>query len=135
MNRAALLGFVGAVCLAQGTFAQTAAQPAAKTPASSQTRPDAQYAKPSGQDSQPTKTAPKKATGSSPGQGNVESRGSKTTDQSAGAQGAVKQKAYNGNTGKKTDAGTACSTARATPSGGVDCGTSGEGATPGKVPK
>jgi hypothetical protein len=46
-----------------------------------------------------------------------------------------KQKAYTGNTGKKTDPGTACSSARPTPNGGVDCGTSGNAATPGKVPK
>jgi hypothetical protein len=89
------------------------------------------------QDSQPAKAPvrPKKATGSAPGNGNAESRGTRTSDQSAASQGVAKQKAYKGNTGKKADPGTACSTARPTNNGGVDCGTGGKGATPGKVPK
>jgi len=46
-----------------------------------------------------------------------------------------KEKAYNGNKGKKRDPGTACSSARPTPNGGVDCGTKGDAATSGQVPK
>ena len=46
-----------------------------------------------------------------------------------------KQKAYTGNTGKKNDPGTACSSSRPTSDGSIDCGTSGNAATPGKAPK
>jgi hypothetical protein len=142
MRRAALLGFAGAFALAQGAFAQnSAATPppstSASSPATAQPRPDANYPNPSGQDSQPNKTpvAPKQSTGSAPGNGNAESRGTRTSDQSVASQGVAKQKAYKGNTGKKRDPGTACSTARPTNNGGIDCGTGGKGATPGKVPK
>jgi hypothetical protein len=143
MKRAVLLGFAGALALAQGAFGQntsaTPQPPTSPSPSSAtaQPRPDATYPNPSGQDSQPNKApvAPKKATGSAPGNGNVESRGTRTSDQSAAVQDVAKQKAYKGNTGKKADPGTACSTARPTPNGGVDCGTGGKGATPGKVPK
>jgi hypothetical protein len=143
MKRAMLLGFAGALALAQGAFGQNSAAtqpPPATNPSSSATaqpRPDANYPNPSGQDSQPAKppARPKKATGSAPGNGNAESRGTRTSDQSAASQGVAKQKAYKGNTGKKPDPGTACSTARPTNNGGVDCGTGGKGATPGKVPK
>ncbi|MDB6159734.1 MAG: hypothetical protein JWO04_3440 [Gammaproteobacteria bacterium] len=144
MKRALLLGLTGAFALAQGAVGQnSAATPPPATISSSsssataQPRPDAKYPNPSGQDSQPSKApvAPKKATGSAPGNGNVESRGTRTSDQSAASQGAAKQKVYKGNTGKKPDPGTACSTARPTNNGGVDCGTGGKGATPGKVPK
>jgi hypothetical protein len=142
MKRAVLLGFAGALALAQAAFGQnSAATPPPATSSSSsataQPRPDAKYPNPSGQDSQPSKApvAPKKATGSAPGNGNVESRGSRTSDQPAASQGVAKQKVYKGNTGKKTDPGTACSTARPNNKGGLDCGTGGNGATPGKVPK
>jgi hypothetical protein len=142
MKRAVLLGFAGAFALVQGAFGQNSAAtppPAASSSSSAtaQPRPDANYPNPSGQDSQPGKApvAPKKATGSAPGNGNVESRGTRTSDQSAASQGVAKQKVYKGNTGKKPDPGTACSTARPTNKGGVDCGTGGKGATPGKIPK
>jgi hypothetical protein len=58
--------------------------------------------------------------------------GAPKTDQGKPAE---KQKAYTGNTGKKKDAGTACSSARPNANGGVDCGTGGNSATTGKVPK
>jgi hypothetical protein len=143
MKRAVLLGFAGAFALAQGAFGQNPAAtqpPPATSPPSSATaqpRPDASYPNPSGQDSQPRKApvAPKKASGSAPGNGNVESRGTRTSDQSPASQGVAKQGVYKGNTGKKADPGTACSTARPTKNGGVDCGMGGKGATPGKVPK
>jgi hypothetical protein len=142
MRRAVLLGFAGAFALAEGVFGQNSAAtppPATSTSSSAtaQPRPDARYPNPSGQDSQPNKApiAPKKATGSAPGNGNAESRGTRTSDQSPSAEAIAKQKVYKGNTGKKKDAGTACSTARPTSNGGVDCGTGGKGATPGKVPK
>jgi len=113
MKRMALLGFVSAAWLAQGAFAQSsAATPppptgthATQPPSSSQ--PTAPSAKPD------TTGAPKTAQG-------------KSTE---------KQKAYTGNTGKKKDAGTACSSARPSPNGGVDCGTSGNAATTGSPPK
>jgi cytoskeletal protein RodZ len=146
MKRAVLLGSLGALWLAQAANAQSptpqprpANAPSSTAPSptspTAQARPDAKYPNPSGQDSQPSKTAPKQATGSLPDNGTVESRGSKTANQSKQAQGVVKQGGYKGNTGKKGDPGTACSTARPTPNGGVDCGTGGSGATPGKVPK
>ncbi len=157
MKQVALLSVAGAFVLAHGAFAQNSttqpqqaaqptsqatqstppAQPSTATSATTRPRHDANYPNPSGQDSKPNKApaAPKKATGSAPANGNVESRGSRTSDQSASAQAVAKQKTYRGNTGRKTDPGTACSTARATPNGGVDCGLGGEGATPGKVPK
>jgi hypothetical protein len=45
------------------------------------------------------------------------------------------RKTYEGNSGKKQNAETACSTARRKPNGDLDCGTGGEGALPGKIPK
>jgi len=143
MKRTALVGLLSTVWLAPLAFGQNPAAtqppsstPGAQTPApsSSQTRPDAQYPNPSGQDRKPSQTPPRKATGSAPGNGSVEQRGSRTKDQSAASQGTAKRKTYRGNTGKKSDPGTACSTARPTKNGSVDCGTGGEGATPGKVP-
>lgn len=98
---------------------------------------DAHYPKPSGQDSRPSNkpSPPKKSMASGPGKGDPEGRGPRIAAQSAPAQQAAKQPKYRGNIGKKADPGTACSTARPTANGGVDCGTGGEGATPGKVPK
>lgn len=146
MKRAALslLSFLGTVSLAYGAWAQdqsatpppSSAQKAqASTPATPQTRPDAKYPNPSGQDSQQSRTPPKKASGSAPGNGTVDTRRPKTSDQSPPVQGLAKRKVYTGPSGKKPDPGTACSTARPTPNGGVDCGMGGQGATPGKVPK
>jgi cytoskeletal protein RodZ len=140
MNRTVLLGLLGGLSLAQAAFAQAPSTPTppASSPqasSSSESRPDANYPRPSGQDSQPGKTAPKRAAGSSPDKGTVESRGSRTANQSAQVQGTAKQQAYKGNTGKKKDPGTACSTARATKNGGIDCGTGGTSGTPGKAPK
>jgi hypothetical protein len=123
---------LGALCVMNGALAQA---PAA--PTQSQTRPDATYPNPSGQDSQP-KPANPRAAGSkqaAPKPGTVESRSPTTSSQSPPARSVAKQKQYQGNTGKKADPGTACSTARPTRNGGVDCGTGGQGATPGKVPK
>lgn len=100
-------------------------------------RPDAVYPHPSGQDSQPstthTKGRPQRR--GARDSATVESRGTRTNDQSKPAQSTAAQKAYGGSSGKKADPGTACSTARPAPNGGVDCGTGGNGATPGKVPK
>jgi hypothetical protein len=141
MNRFALstIACAAGLLLGQPVFAQTAAE---RTPNStpqpssdSQPRPDAKYPRPSGQDSRPSTTTPKAASGSSPAKGDPERRGTSTAKQSAAARHVEKQGAYRGQQGKKSDPGTACSTARATPGGGVDCGTGGEGATPGKIPK
>lgn len=105
--------------------------------AAAQPSRDANYPKPSGQDSQPNNkpSPPKKSMTSGSSQGNPEARGSRTADQSAAAQRAVRQPMSRHNIAKKPDPGTACSTARPTKNGGVDCGMGGEGATPGKVPK
>ena len=137
MKRSLLFGILGTACgtVAWSQAPTTTAPPQNPSQTTTQTRPDASYPNPSGQDSQPGKTQPKRASGSAPNKGTVESRGSKTAAQAAPVQPVAKQKAYTGNSGKKRDPGTACSTARPTPRGGVDCGTSGAGATPGKVPK
>jgi hypothetical protein len=103
-------------------------------PASSSPSSDAVYPKPSGQDSQPS-SKPQQTQAKAPKAASVESRGTKSSDQSSAVQPVAKQKAYTGNTGKKADPGTACSTARTRPDGTLDCGTSGVGATPGKIPK
>jgi hypothetical protein len=143
MKRTTWVGLLSTLWLAPLAFGQTpatqppSAGPGARSPApsSSQPRPDARYPNPSGQDSKPNQTPPKKATASTAANGTVEQRGSRTKDQSAASQETAKRKTYQGHTGKKIDPGTACSTARPTKKGGVDCGTSGAGATPGKVPK
>ena len=133
MNRATFAVTCAAMLAAQIASGQS---PATSTPPSnSQSRPDADYPHPSGQDSQPSKTPSNKPPEPTTGKGTAESRGSKTSHQSKQVQNVAKQGAYKGNVGKKGDPGTACSTARSTPNGGLDCGTSGEGATPGKVPK
>ena len=116
-------------------FAQQPNQPQTGKPATAQPRPDVTHSKPANQSKQPFKAAAKKSSNSAQGMGTPEARGPRTTDQSAPAQAVAKQKSYQGSFGKKADPGTACSTARPTPNGGVDCGTGGEGATHGKVPK
>jgi hypothetical protein len=77
------------------------------------------------------RTASQKGPGT--GTGTVEQRGTKAANQSAPVRKLAKQKAYTGNSGSKQDPGTVCSTARPTPNGGVDCGTSGDSATLGKI--
>jgi hypothetical protein len=141
MKRTMLLGVLGGLSLTAAAVAQqppaSAPQPAPSSsqPASNAARPDANYPKPSGQDSQPSRTTPKQAPGSSPDNGTVQSQGAQHANQSGQVKSLEKHPTYKGNTGKKKDPGTACSTARPTKNGGVDCGTGGEGATPGKVPK
>jgi hypothetical protein len=141
MKHAILLYATGALWLAQSALAQNSAatQPSQSAPTTSaatpQTRPDAKYPNPSGQDSQPSQTAPKKSNRTGNTNGTVEPRGSKTKDQSAASQGVAKQKSYTGNSGKKSDPGTACSSARPTANGGVDCGVGGNAATTGRIPK
>jgi hypothetical protein len=115
MKRTALLGFLGTFWLlghsavAQNSSATQPAQPA----------PAAQSA--------PPVTGAKAAPGSAPN-----TTGAPKTAQSKSVN---KQKAYTGNTGKKSDPGTACSSARPAANGGMDCGTGGDAATTGKVPK
>jgi cytoskeletal protein RodZ len=147
---------ISAFCLAAVlsnavAIAQTAPAPPTTTPpassqhlqthAQSQSRPDAVYPHPSGQDSPTNKQSPsaKKPSSTAPqqkpgiGTGTVEQRGTKAANQAAPVRKLAKQKAYTGNSGSKQDPGTVCSTARPTPNGGVDCGTSGDGATLGKI--
>jgi hypothetical protein len=145
-----LIAFCLAALLSNAVaIAQTApATPAATPPASSQqpqtqtqSRPDAVYPHPSGQDSPTNKQSPSakkpRSTTSQKrpetGTGTVEQRGTKAANQSAPVRKLAKQKAYTGNSGSKQDPGTVCSTARPTPNGGVDCGTSGDSATLGKI--
>jgi hypothetical protein len=138
MKRITPSSAIPALCfLVQVAVAQNPPTPSAQPSQSStsQSRPDARYPNPSGQDSQPRATAPKRATGSAPGKGNPEGRGSRTAQQSAPVQQVAKQGSYQGNKGKKADPGTACSSARPTPNGGVDCGTGGKAATSRTPPK
>lgn len=112
MKRTALLALLGSALLVPAAFAQNSAATPPNPAASQPTPPTAtQEADPSATPS--TTGAPKIPQGKA----------------------AEKQKAYTGNRGKKHDAGTACSSARPNPNGGVDCGTSGNAATAGKVPK
>jgi hypothetical protein len=112
-----------------------------QTHTQSQSRPDAVYPHPSGQDSPTNKQSPSAKKPSSTasqqrpatGTGTVEQRGAKAASQSAPIRKLAKQKSYTGNSGSKQDPGTVCSTARPTPNGGVDCGTSGDSATLGKI--
>ncbi len=150
MKRVAVTAIAGVCFLIQAAAAQsppppsTAASQAAgpqqgpRTTAAqdptSEPRPDAKYPKPSGQDSQPHTTTPKRATPSGQTKGDPEGRGSQTAKQSSQVQQVTKRGTYRGDQGKKKDPGTACSNARSTPNGGLDCGLSGEGATPGKNP-
>jgi hypothetical protein len=63
----------------------------------------------------------------------VDRHGAKARDQAPPVKKLAQQKAYTGASGTKQDPGTVCSTARPTKDGGVDCGTSGSGATLGKI--
>jgi hypothetical protein len=111
MKRTTLFALVGTTFLASAAFAQSATTP--PLPAGTQTTPPP--------------SAPKADPAAAPN-----TTGAPKTQQGKPAE---KQKAYTGNSGKKKDAGTACSSARPTPNGGVDCGTGGNAATAGKVPK
>jgi hypothetical protein len=149
-------GATGATQPSQSTPSSQSAVPS-RTAAAQHARPETRYPIPAAQDgpsdkaqaqdsqtgdsqSNPSnhrhKKLPKKTTASSAtSNGTVEQRGTRSSDQAKPSQDTAKHKYYKGNTGKKPDAGTACSTARPTPNGGVDCGTGGNGATPGNVPK
>jgi len=107
-----LLGLVGSAVLVPAAFAQSSAA-TPPNPAATQSPPPTATQKADPAAKPNTTGAPKTQPG-------------KTTE---------KQKAYTGNTGKKQDADPACSSARPSPNGGVDCGTSGNAATAGKVPK
>ena len=104
--------------------------------AATETRPDAKYQSPSGQDSQPDTASHKTrvATGDTKrGTGTADNRGTKEGDQTRPVRKLSEQKTYTGNSGNKADPSTACSTSRPTKDGGVDCGTSGNSATEGKI--
>ena len=129
--------------------AQTAA-PSANTPAAAPTtsseaarkaqsattekRPDAVYPKPSGQDSQPTNSANRPSKASKRATHTtapvLAHSGSKAASPNQGKSTAAP---YTGAAGKRSNPGTACSTARVTQSGALDCGTGGDGATAGKI--
>lgn len=104
--------------------------------ATSETRPDATYPHPSGQDSQPDKSSHKTrvATGDSKtGVGTADDRGAKASDQSRPVRKLAERKTYTGSSGSKADPSTVCTTARRTQDGGVDCGMTGNSATEGRV--
>ncbi len=112
------------------------AQPRSAQSAVTETRPDASYPHPSGQDSHPDQSAHTTrlaGAGSRKNNGTVENRGTKAADQSKQAHHLAERKAYTGASGSKADPGTACTTARPTRDGGIDCGTTGDSSTMGKV--
>jgi hypothetical protein len=143
MHRTALTCCLATALLAAGAVSAQTSQPpaAAKSPAAasqSQSRPDAKYPHPSGQDSPTNKKSPTSSTtppttSTKQGVGTVEKRGTKARDETPRVRKLANQKGYTGATGSKADPGTACSTARPTKNGGVDCGTSGDSATLGRV--
>lgn len=101
-----------------------------------ETRPDANYPSPSGQDSHPENSSHRTRLAggeSKPTNGTADNRGAKAADQSRPVRKLNERKAYTGSSGSKADPGTACSTARPTQNGGVDCGTTGNSATEGKL--
>jgi hypothetical protein len=65
----------------------------------------------------------------------VTGKTSKKTDAAKARTDAKAPQTYQGAAGKTDNTSTACNTARTTADGRLDCGTGGEGATPGKVPK
>ncbi len=104
--------------------------------AATETRPDATYPHPSGQDSQPDNSSHKTriaSADSKEGIGTANNRGPKASDQTRQVRKLSKRKTYTGSSGSKADPSTACSTSRPTQDGGVDCGTSGNSATEGNV--
>jgi hypothetical protein len=133
MRCKSLVCCLGGLWLAGSVAAQAPTPPPAASGTQTSGRPDAVYPKPSGQDSAPKKAPvkPQQPPRSSPAASTVESRGTRAADQTAPVQKLAKQKTYSGNSGKKPDPGTACSTARPTPKGGVDCGMNGSSAVPG----
>lgn len=114
----------------QNEHSATSAQSATET------RPDARYPHPSGQDSQPDHSPHKTklaAAGSKEDKEAGRDQTREATPHSKQDAQLAKRKTYGGSTGSKADPGTACSTARPTANGGVDCGTSGNSATMGKI--
>jgi hypothetical protein len=114
----------------QNAHSATSAQSATET------RPDARYPHPSGQDSAPDRS-PRTTKLAAAGSGKDKEAGRdqtrEATPHSKQEAQLTKRKTYTGNTGSKADPGTACTTARPTVDGGVDCGTSGNSATLGKI--
>lgn len=131
MNR--LISVCALACALQAGLALAQTAPPTNSPpgnTSSSSRSDARYPHPAGQDAAPVqKKPPKPPAPATPG--TVDQRGTQTRNQSPPVREAVHRKAYT--TGSKPDPGTACSTARPTKNGGVDCGTSGTGATVGRT--
>jgi len=143
MKRMAWVGLLSGMLIGHGALAQnSAATPPQPTPTPSTRAPSTQAQPTPTQSAQtpsahphntqapsthPPQSAPKADPSAAPN-----TTGAPKTQQGNPAE---KQKAYTGNTGKKNDPGTACSSARPTPNGGVNCGTTGDAATAGKVPK
>ena len=99
-------------------------------------RPSASYPHPSGQDSQPDhapRTTKLAAVGSKTDRESGKDQSAAATDNSQQVNRLARKKSYSGRSGPKSDPGTACSTARPTSDGGVDCGMSGNSATNGHI--
>jgi hypothetical protein len=123
--------------LPQGQSRQTQTGQSGKpSQSATETRPDARYPHPSGQDSQPDHSSGKTklaAVGSKKDKESGQDQKPKATGRSKQVDQLAKRNTYTGSNGSKGDPGTACSTARPTSDGGVDCGTSGNSATMGKI--
>ena len=141
--------FLWASAAATGAWAQSAATPSststpstrasssasAKSGDQQEVRPDARYAKPSGQDSRPSVTKVPKAAPPSPRPKDPTSQNPAQSQNAAGPPTQGGSRAYTGATGRKADPSTACSTARTTKDGRLDCGTGGDAATTGRIVK
>jgi hypothetical protein len=102
-------------------------------PANDGSRNDALYPKPSGQDSSPNPSPPSSHSPAAQQQQANKAPRSKQAASGTQSSNPGKSASYTGATGKKSDPGTACSTARRTADGRLDCGTGGNGATAGKI--
>jgi hypothetical protein len=103
---------------------------AVSTTAAAQTAPNEQ-----GDKSASKATSATGASDKVPQHATVTGKTSKKTDAAKARTDARAPQTYQGAAGKTDNTSTACSTARTKANGRLDCGTGGEGATPGKVPK
>ena len=103
---------------------------AVSTTAAAQTAPSEQGAKSASKSSASARSSDKV-----PQHATVTGKTSKKTDAGKARTDTHAPQTYQGAAGKTDNTSTACSTARTNANGRLDCGTGGEGATPGKVPK
>lgn len=131
MNRISMVGCVAVLAMSSAAFAQNAPQ------SSTETQPSAKYPHPSGQDSQPDRSAGKAKVAADGAKKEKKDQPTaqekKPTGRSKEMDEVAKRKAYTGSGGAKPNSSTICSTARPTTNGGVDCGMSGNSATQGHI--